>query len=195
MKKTIALLFIIFTLSQVFGQANNALNETSNSRRGFSIGYFGDKISNYGYQVGIENYLAATRNYNVIGALFLANYFVPQNFTGLSLNPRIGLRYTTNFGATLESHLGFGYLHRFYRYDVYEVDAQGQVVALKKTSQAAAMPNIAFGLGYDFRRTTKLPVIYYLRTGINYNFPNRHFLFEVSYAIETGIIYVPAAKK
>ncbi|MFN4000399.1 hypothetical protein [Algoriphagus sp.] len=187
---------IYFIIATAFYTNAIAQEATTNGtppdeRFGFSVGYFGDMIRNPGYFIGLENYLATTKNYQVIGSVIFTNYFLKQNFTALSLNPRIGLRYTSNFGITLESHLGLGYLHRFYRFDDYDVNEQGEIVSKGKASQISAMPNLAVGLGYDFRRKTNLPLLYFLRGSINYNYPNRHFLFEASIAIETGITYVP----
>ena len=174
---------------------NTTKNGTPNNQRfGFSMGYYGDKIANSGYQLGLERYLATTNNYNVIGSVLVSNYFVKNINTAVSLTPRIGLRYTANSGITLESHLGLGYLQRFYKYNDYKIDTQGQVVSDRKASQASVMPNFAFGLGYDFRKKTNLPIIYFLRTSINYNYPNKHLLFEASYALESGIVFVPKLK-
>jgi hypothetical protein len=157
-------------------------------RFGFSIAYYGHRLTDPGMQFGVERYLATTPNYTVIGSALASAYLVKDVLTAVSLNPRIGLRYTANFGLALESHLGLGYLHRFYQYDEYSVNASGQIVSAGKGSQASVMPNLAVGLGYDFRKTTKLPLLFFTRTGIYYNYPNRHFLFEASYALEVGVV-------
>ncbi len=189
---TLALFLQAFILS---AQSTTNNGTPTDQRLGFSIGYYGDRVSNQGYQLGIEKYLATTNNYSVVGSMLGSNYFVKNISTAVSLNPRIGLRHTANSGITLESHFGLGYLHRFYKYNDYSVNAQGQIVSSKKASQASVMPNFAFGLGYDFRKKANLPVVYFLRTSINYNYPNKHLFFEASYALETGIVFIPKCKK
>lgn len=193
--KNLIIIFFIFVITNANAQELSKNGILTSERFGFTLGYFGDKLTNHGYSIGVENYLATTKNYAVIGSLQFTNYFASKNFTAISLSPRIGLRYTTNFGLTLESHLGLGYLHRFYHYNEFEVDGQGQIISKQKASQASAMPSIILGAGYDFRRKTKLPIQYFLRASINYNYPNKHFIFEASYALETGFIYIPRLNK
>ncbi len=175
----------------VIAQERTANGTLKDERFGFSAGYFGDKFRNVGYLLAWENYLATTQNFTIVGTVQFSNYFVSQNFTAVSVLPRIGVRYTTNYGLALESHLGLGYLHRFYKFNEYGVNQEGQITTQRKASQASAMPSIAIGLGYDFRRKTALSLLYFIRGSINYNYPNKHFLFEASYALETGFIYIP----
>lgn len=194
------ILFTILTFISLqnlsFAQTSATQNGTPiENRYGFVFNYFGHKISSPGYQLGVESYLATTKNYNVIGSVFFTNYFVEKNYTAIAINPRIGLRYTTNFGLTLESHLGMGYLQRFFQFNEYDVNANGQLISKGKASEASVMPNLAVGIGYDFRKNLNLPIIYVVRASINYNYPNRHLLFEAFQALETGIIYVPKLKK
>lgn len=183
---------LLYTTS--FGQTTTKNGTSTENRFGFSVNYFGHKISSHGYQIGVENYLATTQNYNVVGSVFLTNYFVEKNYMAIALNLRIGLRYTTNFGLSLESHLGIGYSQRFFKFDEYDVNGVGQVITKGKASQISVMPNLAIGIGYDFRRKLNIPVIYIIRGSINYNYPNKHLLFEAFPALETGIIYVPKLK-
>ncbi|HMO39313.1 MAG TPA: hypothetical protein PKC76_08925 [Saprospiraceae bacterium] len=190
MKKIFILVLTILFCNKVFSQETTKNGTPQDERFGFSVGYFGDKFRNAGYLFAWENYLATTQNFTVVGTIQFSNFFATQNFTAVSLLPRIGVRYTTNFGLTLESHLGLGYLHRFYSYDEFDVNAAGDLIRKGKASQAAAMPSIALGLGYDFSRKTELPILYFLRASVNYNYPNKHFLFEASYAIETGLTYI-----
>ena len=192
MKKSIitSTLFIISTFVS-YGQELTRNNTPISEQFGFSMGYFGDKISNSGIQIGVENYLATTNNYKIIGSFHFATFGVKQIFTAISFNPRIGLRYTADFGLTLESHIGLGYLQRFYKYDEFDVNSTGQIISKGKASQVSAMPNFALGVGYDFRKKTNLPILFFVRASVNYNYPNKFYLFEASYALETGLIYVP----
>jgi hypothetical protein len=171
----------------------NAQNFTSNGtpkgkKYGLVIGYFGNKLTEAGTQVGLENYLATTTNFQVISSLHVNVFHKTNLHTGISLNPRIGVRHTANWGLTTEGHLGLGYLHRFFAYDQYKLDESGAIVKQGKAGQSSAMPNIALGLGYDFSRVSRLPVALYLRPSVNWTYPSKHFGFEASYAAEAGII-------
>jgi hypothetical protein len=195
MKRIFIIAMIMALYANAIAQEKTANGTPQDERFGFSAGYFGDKLRNAGYLLAWENYLATTQNFTVVGTVQFSNYFARQNFTAVAVLPRIGIRYTTHYGLALESHLGLGYLHRFYKFDEYEVNQEGQVTTRRKASQGAAMPSIAVGLGYDFRRKTELPLLYFARGSVNYNYPNKHFLFEASYAIETGLIYIPKLTK
>jgi hypothetical protein len=196
MKKVLTIISLLSLQYLSFAQTSTTQNGTPiENRYGFSFNYFGHKITSPGFQMGVESYLATTKNYNVIGSVFFTNYFVDKNYTAIALNPRIGLRYTANFGLTLESHLGMGYLHRFFQFNEYDVNTNGQLISKGKASQASVMPNLAVGIGYDLRKKLNLQIIYVIRASINYNYPNRHLLFEAFQALETGIVYVPKMKK
>lgn len=162
-----------------------------NYRFGYSLGYYGDQISNVGAQIGLERYLSTTKNYQVIGTVLLNGFAVKDAYTAVAITPRVGMRATANFGLTAEMHLGLGYRHTFFQYDDYAINESGQLVSRGKAAQASVMPNLAIGVGYDFRRTTNWPIQYFARMSVNYVYPNRHFLFEARYALETGIIWVP----
>lgn len=169
---------------------------TNNSRKfGYSASYYSIRNSSIGWQIGIENYLATTKNFQVIGSLNLSNYYLKDLYTAVALNPKIGFRYTSDFGFVLENSIGFGYLHRFYKYDDYSVNANGDVVAKGKVSQASAMPNITFGFGYNLGNKLKIPLLAIVRAGVNYNYPNRHYIFETYTFTEVGIIYRPTFNK
>lgn len=171
----------------------NAQNSTSNGthkgkKYGLVIGYFGNKLTEEGAQVGLENYLATTASFQVIGSLHINVFRKKDIYTGVSLNPRIGVRHTANWGLTTEGHLGLGYLHRFFDYDQYKLDESGAIVKQGKAGQSSAMPNIAIGLGYDFSNASRLPVALYFRPSVNWAYPSKHFGFEASYAAEAGIV-------
>ncbi|MBO0931646.1 hypothetical protein [Fibrella aquatilis] len=190
------LLIICFAISYCCAFSQEATKEGTplTKRFGFSAGYYGDKVTNHGLLFGVERYLATTEHYTVISSVQLAAFVADQNFTALSVLPRIGLRKTANSGLLAEGSIGLGYLHKFYAYTEYEVGGQGQLIAKRKAAQASVMPSICLGIGYDFRRKTKLPFLYFLRGSVNYNYPSKQLFFEASYAIETGLTYVPTIK-
>jgi hypothetical protein len=163
-----------------------------NQRYGFFVGYYGNKINEPGGQFGVENYLATTPNYQVIGSLFSVLFGKEKQYYAFAISPRIGLRYTSTWGLSLESHFGIGYIYRHFNYDQYELNDNGEILDKGNASISSMMPNFAFGLGYDFSRKTNLPVKLYLRPSCSLNYPAGHILFQASYSIEAGIIYVPA---
>lgn len=188
MKHILFSVILLGIVSSATAQNTNSNGTPKGKKYGLVIGYFGNKLTEVGAQAGLEHYWATTANFQVIGSLH-ANVFRKKDVhTGVSLNPRIGLRHTANWGLTTEGHLGMGYLHRFYAYDQYALDESGAIVKQGKAGQSSAMPNIAIGLGYDFSRTTRLPVAFYLRPSVNWAYPSKHFGFDASYAAEAGII-------
>lgn len=191
MKKLKLFALLTFMSTAIYSQELTKNNTPKNQRFGFSLAYNGDKLVNKGLQLGVEKYLSTTTNFNVIGSLFLSSFNVKSIYNAISLTPRIGLRYTSNFGITAETHFGLGYLQRFYKYNQYNVNANGQLVSEGKATLISAMPNFTFGLGYDFRRKTELPLLYFARLAINYNYPNKHYFVEASPALEMGFVWIP----
>jgi hypothetical protein len=188
MKRITFSLILLGLVSLANAQEIESNGTPKDKKYGLVIGYYGNKLTEAGVQVGLENYLATTANFQVVSSLHLNIFRKKDIHTGLSLNPRIGVRHTANWGLTMEGHLGLGYLHRFFDYDQYKLDESGVIVKQGKAGQASLMPNIAFGLGYDFSRTFQLPVALYLRPSVNWAYPNKHFGFEASYAAEVGIV-------
>jgi len=190
---TIVCIILISASKNIAQEFNN--NGTNKSRKfGYSASYYSVKNSSFGWQIGVENYLATTKNYQVIGSLNLSNYFVKDIYTAAALNPRIGFRYINNFGLVLENFIGFGYLHRFYKYNDYGVNANGDVVSKRKASQGSAMPNFMLGAGYNLENKLKIPIMAVVRGSLNYNYPNRHYIFETYFSLEAGIVYRPNFK-
>jgi hypothetical protein len=191
MKKslTISILLVV----AITGEAQELTKNLTprNQRYGFYMGYYGNKISEPGVQLGVEKYLATTPNYQVTGSLFSTFFGKKELFYSFAISPRIGLRYTSMWGLTLESHVGFGYIYRHFNYDQYELNSDGEIVDKGNAGISSMMPNFAVGLGYDFSRKTNLPVKLYLRPSCNLSYPEGHILFQASYAIEAGITYVP----
>lgn len=102
---------------------------------GLILGYYGNKLTEAGVQVGLENYLATTNNFQVLSSILINVYSKKNIHTALSLNPRIGVRHTSNWGLTTEGQLGLGYLHRFYKYDQYKINDSGEIVKKGKAGQ------------------------------------------------------------
>lgn len=190
-------IFLAISLISFMGLAQVSADSPASQGKvfGISVGYFGDKIQNHGYFIALESQIVLSKNFGVIRSVQVTNYFADQNFTGVSVLPRVGLRYSTNVGLFSEGYLGFGFLQKFYKFDEFLVNDKGEVVSRGRASQASTMPSIALGLGYDLKKITQSPLVCFVRGSINYNYPNKHFLFEASYAIEAGITYMLVKEK
>jgi len=166
-----------------------------NNRFGFSLGYFGYKFSNPGIQFGFEKYVATTNNYNVLGGMNIFYYNQKDIQSAMAISARIGQRYTSGFGFFLETYLGVGVQQTFYVNKTFEYNSGQSTITETKMSKTGISPSISLGLGYDFRKKTEYPIKFYLRPSFYWLYPDRNLVFQSSYAIETGLIYVPNFKK
>lgn len=191
MKKLLLIPFFLVFSNFLHSQELTKNNTPKNQRLGFSVGYYGHKITNTGVQIGLERYLSTTQNFNVLASFMFTGFSVKDVYKAVSFTPRIGFRYTANWGLTAETAIGLGYLQRFYQYEQYDLNDNGQLVKTGKAKLASAMPNFTVGVGYDFRKKTGLNALYFIRFGMNYNYPNKHYFYDQSTALETGIVWVP----
>lgn len=191
MKKitTIAIIFCFVITVQAQELTKNLTPK--NQRFGFLMGYYGNQLHDPGVQFGVEDYLATTLNYQIIGSMHLDVFGKNNLYYAIALTPRIGLRYTTIFGLILESHFGIGYIYRHFAYHQYELNTNGNIVDKGKAGISSMMPNLALGLGYDFPHKINLPVKVYVRPSCGLSLPAGHILFEAYYGLEVGLIYVP----
>ena len=176
---------------------NDAINNITkngtpkNSQYGFSLGYFGYKLYAKGVQLGVERYLATTNNFNVIGSLNMIYYNETGIQSAISLNARIGQRFTTNFGLFMETSLGLGVQQTYFTTQIFDYNNGVATVTTSKSSKLGVLPNIAIGIGYDFTKKFDSPVKLYLRPAFYWLYPDRNLLFQSAYALEAGIIYMP----
>jgi hypothetical protein len=189
MKKILFSALLLGAALTLSAQQTSSNGNVSSQKFGLSVAYFGNKFTEAGAQIGLERYWATTPNFRVIGSLQASAFGKKDLYKAVSINPRVGVRYTSNWGLTAEWHLGLGYQHRFFDYDQFLIDDEGNIVQKGKAGQSSAMPNIAFGLGYDFSRISNLPANLYLRPGFYWTYPNQHFGFEASYALEAGLVF------
>lgn len=180
-----------FLLTTAHAQELTGNLTPTNQQLGFYLGYYGNKLAEPGLQAGVEYYLATTPNFQVVANLYAASFWKEGLYSAFALSPRIGLRYTAGWGLTLESHFGIGYLYRYFEYHQYELNGHGDIVDKGHAGISSMMPNLALGLGYDFSRVLPLPLKLYIRPSAFVAYPAGHILFQTSYALEVGIIYVP----
>ena len=185
---------LITLLASIF--TSNAQDITKNGtpiekKYGFSIGYFGYKFNNTGFQIGVEKYLASTKNFNVLGGINILYYNQKDIQSAVAINARIGQRYTAGFGLFLESYLGIGLQQTFYVNKTFDYNSGQASITETKMSKTGITPNISLGLGYDFSKKTKILLKFYLRPSFYWLYPDRNLVFQSSSAIETGLIFVP----
>lgn len=189
-------LILLITIVSISNAQDITKNGTpKNNKFGFSAGYFGYKYTNPGVQLGFEKYIATTNNFNVIGGVNALYYYQKDIQSAVSINARIGQRYTTEFGLFFETYVGIGVQQTFYVNKTYEYNSGQSIITETKLSKTGMNANIVLGLGYDFSKKTKYPVKFYLRPSFYWLYPDRNLVFQSSYAIETGLIYVPNFKK
>jgi hypothetical protein len=195
MKNSITLITLLASIF-ISNAQDITKNGTPNEKKyGFSLGYFGYRFNNVGFQIGVENYLASTNNYVVLGGVNILYYNQKDIQSAVAMNARIGQRYTAGFGLFLESYLGIGLQQTLYVNKTFDYNSGQSTISETKMSKTGIIPNISLGLGYDFSKKTKIPLKFYLRPSIYWLYPDRNLVFQSSYAIETGLIYVPTFKK
>lgn len=192
-----AIILIVLLANVFFLNAQNITkNGTPNEKKyGFSVGYFGYRLNNFGFQIGVEKYLASTNNFNVLGGINILYYHQRDIQSAIAMNARIGQRYTTGFGLFLESYLGIGVQQTFYVNKTFDYNSGQSTITETKMSKTGITPNISLGLGYDFSNKTKIPLKFYLRPSFYWLYPDRNLVFQSSSAIETGLIFVPTISR
>jgi hypothetical protein len=179
-----------------FAQDRTANGTPRNRPAGFSVGYFGYQFANPGFQLGTEFYLATTRNFNVIGNLNFFFFDEPGVQSAMALNARIGQRVTAGFGLFLESCFGIGVQQSFFDVTTYDYSSDDQAtISTKSDTMTGALPHLTVGIGYDFTRKTKLPIKYYLQSSFYMLYPDQNSVFQTSWSMETGIIFVPTLNR
>jgi hypothetical protein len=188
--KIVTIILFLASTFQVFAQSETTQNGTPcQQKRAISLAYYGYQITNPGVLLGMENYLATTKNFQIVAGLDLKFQQKQEQFGAIGINARIGQRYTANFGLMLETHLGFGIQQTFYNSKVYDLTTKPITESSVKSSQLGFNPNINFGIGYDFSKKTNLPIVYYIRPSINWLLPDKNLVFQINPSLETGIIY------
>lgn len=196
MKVKIYSLLFLLAISHLGLTQEVSLNGTpKKSRMGFYGGYFGYKILYPGLQLGWENYLATTKNFQVVSDVNIFYYYQRDSQSALALNTRIGQRFTMGFGLFLETMVGVGVQQTFYVKKEYNYDGYVSSITKVKSTKTGFLPGVTLGVGYDFSKKTKLPIKCYFRTSRFWLYPGKNLTFQTSYTLESGIIYVPTWNK
>ncbi|MEL6536627.1 MAG: hypothetical protein AAFQ98_14510 [Bacteroidota bacterium] len=188
------LLLVAISIMPLVSSAQNPLEAESTQRGlGYSLGYYAFKGGHPGMQVGVERCLAQQHNFQTIGQVFLQFYSQSKRQTGVGLNARVGQRYTAGFGLIAESYLGIGPELTVHQTEIWDFDTEETTIS--QTTQLGVLPNLAFGLGYDFNRKLNLPFTSFCRANIAWLIPDRNLVFQTSLNWEVGIVYSPSGNQ
>lgn len=182
MKRYIGLLLFISLLLPAKGQ------DAVPNKLALSFGYFGETITHFGANLGIEYYPHQTARHQMILAGNIGGYVHQRNNSSLFLRAQWGQRLLFKNGLFIEQFLGIGYLHEFvHGGDLYDVKPNGAVVKTPKTGQPLVMPSISLGTGYKITKNRPHDMMVYLRPELFWKAPfNGYYLTH--FALNTGII-------
>jgi hypothetical protein len=164
----------------------------SKERFGFGISYYGYKFKYPGLQLSAENYLATTKNFQVIAAALLQTYWQKEKQSAVAFALRFGQRYTTSWGLMLESYLGIGMQETYYKLKSEDLTTSPPSESIDKVHKFGAIGLISIGLGYDFSKKTKLPFIIYGMPTMRWLYPDQNLIFVTNSFLEIGVIYKPS---
>lgn len=163
----------------------------SSPKYALSVAYFGDKFTNAGLVLGLENSWLQSERLQLIGAVEVGGFSVDGNSRSLFAGLRTGPRYTTRAGFYADAALSIGYQQVFYQYERYRLDQTGTIVTQKPNTSGRVMPGVLVGLGYDCSKKTNLPVKLFGSLQVYFNYPTTHVLFEASSALRAGVMVSP----
>ena len=102
-----------------------------------------------GVQIGAEIPWHETNHYRTFLSINLRYIFHKNLYRAIAINLELGYDYKIDFGATLKTGIGVGYLHSFNVKEKYRFEA-GSYSKKADTGNSRFTPLISFGLGYRF---------------------------------------------
>ena len=182
MKQSLCLLFFMSILLPAIGQ------NARQNKLALNLGYFGETVTHYGINLGVEYYPHQTDRHQMILAGGIGGYVHLRNNSSLFARAQWGQRLNFKSGLFLDQFFGLGYLHQFvHGGDLYEVKPNGAVVETPNSGQSLIMPSISMGIGYRFTKNNASGMKIYLRPELFWKAPfNGYYLTH--FALSTGII-------
>lgn len=200
--KVRGVLLLCFSLCTVFAHSQFDWKELP-----VSIAYFGDNGFHPGFKIGTRYTLTSKEKYKVrrfkgrqtkLGDKGkLKSYYVlsdigmynhPNNHTGLLWNVGIGAeRMKMRKGGTLGATFEVGYLYRLYKFNTYELSANGDIETVGGAGHSALTFSLSPVFGRDWSVKHNWPLKWYLKPAlqmVKYNhawFPNA--------ALNVGVIW------
>ncbi len=188
---TIAVAILIYLVS--FQALNASGIDSLTKANGISVGYWGTMINDYGIQVGLDRYLLHTEKFDIIGNKSIVLQRKPNVYTSAGLILGSSMRRTYKMGLYFEYSINVGYLGRFYDFDIYKTNTDGQIVNVGRKWLSTGIFGYSAGVGYDFSKKTRLNLQFYAKPVLYYQYPNNENIFFINnYSFETGIIFHPA---
>ncbi len=90
-------------------------------------------------------------------------------------------------GFMTEANVGLGYSRTFLTNATYEVDDNGQIIKINSAGNNYLHFTMGVGLGYTFKKETKIPITGYLKTNLMILTPYNHFIY-LRPTLELGVI-------
>jgi hypothetical protein len=196
MNKRIGILYLfsILMVNAIFAQELTKNGTPKNKRFGYSIAYFSFRGQSPGFQLGIENYLATTKNYKCFSNANFQYYKEKDLQTGVAFNVGWGQRITTKTGFYIENILRLGLQHTTYIQKIVEFNNGLTTTRYTEKNKNGFSPGIVLGIGYDFSKQTNLPAQIFFRPSFYWLYPDNNLLFQSFFVYEFGIIIVPFRK-
>lgn len=154
MKKTvILLLFIIssntFSIPIKISLTNSGIALPFTQFYGEGIGLF----------IGTEFTFFQYEDFN-LSQSFNIGFFHQDLFQqGIILSSDTNIRYTHETGLLGEISGGVGYIHSFYNTDSFKLSSDGDYLKNNDPGRSSFSPSFSVGIGYDFRKTLKKPIV------------------------------------
>jgi hypothetical protein len=128
----------------------------------------------------------------VIGSASLIAERKPSIYTAVGILVGNALRRTFKCGVYLEQGIEVGYLGRYYHFDFYEINADGDIVNIGRPWKSSFIGGGFIGAGYDFLRLTRLNLQIFLKPSLYLKIPDddNYYLLH-NRGFEAGVIVHP----
>jgi hypothetical protein len=194
-KKTgIVFLSLLLTVNIILAQELTKNGTPKNKRFGYSIAYLSFRGQSPGFQLGIENYLATTKNYKCFSNANFQYYKEKEIQTGVAFNFGLGQRITSTVGFYFENILRLGLQRTTYIQKIVEFNNGSTSTCYIEKNKTGFSPGIVLGIGYDFSQQTDLSAQIFFRPSFYWLYPDNNLLFKSFYVYEFGLIIVPFKK-
>jgi hypothetical protein len=157
-------------------------------------------LANPGLRVGLEFPISSINENKINGEVcttrdrFIVAHFNWYHhstyYTNLYFPSGLNFRRTNLKGFFLEFSPEIGISRTFNGGTTYQVDEKGNIYIEKFAGYFYCLTSIGYGIGYDFEKTAKIPVMTFSKINVVAIFPfNNTILFQPT--LEIGLVYKP----
>ena len=183
---------LIIILLSTYTTTFAASPDSTNGSLGIMASYWGTIKNTPGLRLGIEKTYFQSTKYSVIGSATLQMNRKPDIYTSAGFNFGNTLRRTWKRGFYLEHGINIGYLGRYYDFDIYRTNSDGNIINVGRKWNSTMILGYSIGMGYDFTQKTNTNVKLFLKPGIFYDLLNRtNYYYVNNYSIEIGVVLHP----